>query len=346
MRISVVFDILVGMIKARSPVLLTGAPGVGKSDTVTQAAIECQADMIISHPVVEDPTDVKGLPWFREGKDEAVFLPFGQLAAALKADRLTVWLLDDLGQATPAVQASYMQLLLARRVGQHVLPDCVTFVAATNRRSDRAGVSGILEPVKSRFATILEVTPHIDDWCSWAMEHRVDPMLIAFLRMRPDLLCAFAPTAEIVNSPIPRTWSHVNNALQLGFTGVAEQGCLAGAVGEGAAGEFLAFRRMAQEAEEYSLDEILAHPTTAKIPDPSKMHALYAIVCGLAAVADKKTYLAAVTYAERLQAAGLGEYAALFVKDLYARDSKTKAIPDAIGVQICTGPLAEHLNNG
>src|SRR5258706_16400244 len=94
-------------------VLIQGAPGVGKSDIVAQAAIAADAELILSHPAVSDPTDVKGLPWVVKGK--ADFLPFGELERAINATERTVWFLDDLGQATAAVQASYMQLLLARR---------------------------------------------------------------------------------------------------------------------------------------------------------------------------------------------------------------------------------------
>src|SRR5271156_851581 len=148
-------------IPARLPILITGAPGIGKSDIVAAAAVDAKADLILSHPAVADPTDAKGLPWPGKNGTEATFLPFGELAQAIKAKNPTVWFLDDLGQASPAVQASFMQLLLARRVNGHVLPDCVTFVAATNRRADRAGVSGILEPVKSRFATIVELVATI-----------------------------------------------------------------------------------------------------------------------------------------------------------------------------------------
>ena len=160
--------LLAAMIPARLPLLITGAPGVGKSDIIAQATAQSQADLLISHPAVADPTDAKGLPWPKAGENEATFLPFGELASAIKATKPTVWLLDDLGQATPAVQASFMQLILARRVNGHILPDHVTFVAATNRRSDRAGVAGILEPVKSRFACIVELEPTIDDWSQWA----------------------------------------------------------------------------------------------------------------------------------------------------------------------------------
>jgi len=198
-------SLLAAMIPARLPLLITGPPGVGKSDIIGQAAATAQADLLISHPAVADPTDAKGLPWPKPGGVEATFLPFGELAQAIHATKLTVWLLDDLGQASPAVQASYMQLILARRVNGHILPDCVTFVAATNRRIDRAGVSGILEPVKSRFASIVELEPNVDDWSVWGYAHGVPATLIAFLRYRPELLCKFEATADLTNSPLPRT---------------------------------------------------------------------------------------------------------------------------------------------
>src|SRR5262249_15910073 len=157
------------------------------------------------HPVVLDPTDAKGLPWPDKGGKTANFLPFGDLARALNATEPLVWMLDDLGQAMPATQASFMQLILPRTVNGHSLPDFGTFVAATNRRTDRAGVQGILEPVKSRF-TIVELNTDLDDWCAWACEEdlvtgesRMPPELISFLRFRKDLLHQFNPTQDLTN---------------------------------------------------------------------------------------------------------------------------------------------------
>ncbi|HYE72078.1 MAG TPA: ATP-binding protein, partial [Blastocatellia bacterium] len=184
MKPSQLRQFLASAIKQQLPILITGAPGVGKSDIVASAAQDAQAELIISHPVVSDPTDAKGLPWANKNATEATFLPFGELARALKATKPTVWFLDDLGQASPAVQASFMQLILARRVNGHALPDCITFVAATNRRTDRAGVSGILEPVKSRFASIVPLEADLDDWCAWAIDKQLPVELIAFMRFR------------------------------------------------------------------------------------------------------------------------------------------------------------------
>jgi MoxR-like ATPase len=208
-------SLIAACITARLPILLVGKPGVGKSDVVAQAAAEAGADLLISHPAVADPTDAKGLPWAEAGATHATFLPFGDLAQAMAATKPLVWFLDDLGQASPAVQASFMQLILARRVNGHKLPECVVFVAATNRREDRAGVSGILEPVKSRFATIVEMEPGLDDWTVWATQNSIRAEVIAFLRFRPELLIDFKPTADMKNSPCPRTWASASKILNL-----------------------------------------------------------------------------------------------------------------------------------
>lgn len=318
---------LASAIAARLPVLVTGAPGIGKTAILEQAAAAAGADLILSHPVVADPTDAKGLPWAvqKDGNiiDEATFLPFGELARAIKATKPTVWFLDDLGQAPPAVQASFMQLLLARRVNGHVLPDCVTFVAATNRRTDRAGVSGILEPVKSRFCSIIELVTDVDSWTPWAFEHDIQPELIAFLRLRAELLFKFEASADLVNCPTPRTWSHVSRLLKLNLPDDVLRIAIAGAVGEAAAVEFFGFLRIYRDLP--SIDDILDDPKKARIPDQPA--SLYAIVTGLGMKASVKTIAAIAAYAERL-ADEHGEFAALLMRDCYRKDkavAKTQA---------------------
>lgn len=323
MRTSEIKDVLKSLAAANLPVLLVGAPGVGKSDLVAQAARELDADLLISHPAVSDPTDAKGLPWPDKKAETARFLPFGELAQAVKAKRKTLWFLDDLGQATPAVQASFMQLLLARRVNDHVLPDCVTFIAATNRKSDRAGVTGILEPVKSRFATILEVTPHIDDWTSWAFDAGMPHELISFLRFRAELLHKFEPTLEMRNSPSPRTWAYVGKMMLAGLPEGAEAEVFKGAVGEGAATEFIGYLRMARKV---NLDAILLKPDAAPIPEEPST--LYATAIGLAARANTDNFARILQYGERLAKAGQPEFCALAVRQAVTRCPELESTAD------------------
>ena len=255
----------------RFPVLVVGPPGVGKSDIVSQVARDQGFDLILTHPVISDPTDYKGMPFVVEGRAE--FLPFGDLRGLIEAARPTVCFMDDLGQAPAAVQAAAMQLLLARRVGGHAVSGQVTFIAATNRRQDRAGVQGVLEPVKSRFVSILTLEPDVDDWCAWAAGRGLAHELTAFVRFKPEFLTAFEPSPDMANSPSPRTVAHAGALLAASPSEDIVFDLLAGAAGHAFAHEFLAFSRV------YGLipdaDAVLAEPLRAAVP--GEISALYAL---------------------------------------------------------------------
>lgn len=322
-------SLITACIHARLPILIVGAPGVGKTDIVSSAA--AGMELLISHPVVADPTDAKGLPV--PAGDHATFLPFGDLARALTTKKPLVWFLDDLGQASPAVQASYMQLLLGRRVNGHALPQEVTFVAASNRRTDRAGVSGMLEPVKSRFATIIEIEANVDDWSEWALANNLPVTLVAFIRYRPDLLCQFSPTADLTNSPVPRTWHKLAQLEALRLPKHIEQQAFAGAVGEGAATEYLSFRSIASAL--VTADQILLDPK--KAPLPVKPAECYAVVTALASKVNAANFAGAAQYAERLLRAAKGEFAALMLRDISRRNEAITTCEDWI--HTVSGPL-------
>jgi hypothetical protein len=305
-------------IRNREPVLLVGKPGVGKTDIASQAAMEAEADLIVTHPVVSDPTDYKGLPWKNEGSDVADFLPFGDLARMIHAERLTVVLIDDLGQGAPAVQAAIMQLVLARQINGKPISDNVVFIAATNRRADRAGVQGLLEPLKSRFVSIIEVETSVDDWTEWAFQNEIPAELVAFIRTRPELLNKFEPTADLTNSPSPRTWSHVAKLFNMGLPKRLQLPAFSGAVGDGAAAEFIGYLRIYESAP--SIDAILSDPKKAPIPDNPA--ALYAVSVGLAYNASPKTFGSIVTYVKRMYEAGHAPFATLAVRDSTRKDRK------------------------
>jgi hypothetical protein len=328
-------NVLVKCVQNSLPVLLVGAPGVGKSDLVAEVSAELGYELLVSHPVVAEPVDAKGLPYPDKDGQTARFLPYGDLARALAAKVPTVWFLDDLGQAAPDVQASFMQLLLARRIGEHKLPDCVTFVAATNRREDRAGVNGLLEPVKSRFATIVELTPSVDAWVDWALDAGMPSELIAFIRFRPELLCKPAPSLNLVNSPSPRTWANLGRLMQIGLDPDEEQEVYVGAVGHEAAVEFLQFLRVWRELP--SPDSILLDPQRAPIPDSPST--LYALTSALAQFTTKENFSRVLCYAERMQQDGKGEFAAYLLRDAERKHPEIKET--AAYVMAVTGPLGE-----
>jgi adenylate kinase family enzyme len=292
-------------------VLIKGPPGVGKSDIVHNACEIAEFDLVLFHPAISDPTDYSGLPAKVTDKGEhyADFLPFGSLRKLIKAERPTAAFLDDIGQAPHAVQAALMQLILARRVNGHKISDQVVFVGATNDTTHRAGVHGLLEPVKSRWDTIVELEPDLNDWCTWAFLHDMPAELVAFLRFRPEMLCKFEPTKELTNSPSPRTAAAVGHWVNDGVTADPELAyeVIAGAAGEPFAAEFLGFLKVWQAMP--SIDGILLDPQSA--PLPTEPAAKYAVSVALAHRAAPDNFDRIISYLYRME----GEFRMLSVRD-------------------------------
>lgn len=308
MRAKKLTEILSLTIPAHRPVLIKGPPGVGKSDIVAQATDKAGAELVLTHPVVSDPTDFKGLPALvtsKSGKQQAEFLAYGDLRKLVEAVKPTVCFLDDLGQAPAVVQAAAMQLILARRVNGHKVSDEVTFIAATNRREDKAGVTGILEPVKSRFAAILELEANVEDWTEWALNNDVPAEVVAFIRFRPELLMAQGqPTNDIINRPCPRTITNLGHLLALG---IKDAETLAGATGPGFAAEFVGFLRVYESLP--SIDGVLMDPMRAAVPKDTA--ALYAISTALASRTSNENAGRVLKYLNRLPE----EFSTLGVRD-------------------------------
>jgi hypothetical protein len=265
-------------------------PGIGKTALMRMIAKELGYDLIIFHPVISDPTDFKGMPWVfqdADGKQHAVFVPFNQLEALTNAKRPVICGLDDFGQAPAAVQAACMQLLHGGELCGKKLSKHVRFIACTNRKQDRAAVTGILEPVKSRFHGIFELVPELEPFLAYAATINMKPMLVAFMRHRPNFLTGgdngWAPVADIVNQPCPRTIEHLSDVVNMDFEKTTRPTAYAGAVGEIMANEYFMFEQLVLRMPD--LDVVCKNPNGAEIP--AQPDICYAMIGALHARMDR-----------------------------------------------------------
>jgi hypothetical protein len=317
--------ILIAMFKSKDKhsCLFTGAPGVGKTSIMKQAAAAAGQKVVFTDLGTADPTNANGFPWITgaKGKERAVFIPFGDVQTLMDSKEPIVWVWDDLGWAPDSVQKAFAHGLDEGRFGDIILPKHVTVVAATNRRDDRAGVTGILEPVKSRFTTILPLVPNFIDFRNWWLSQNGDlPIeVIAYLSQKPELLHNWVPTKDLVNQPSPRTWEAAGKILKLGLPDHLEYEALRGTIGDSAATDFVALLRALREGIDFDL--ILSSPGSAPIPERSKIGVLYAISGGLANLADRDNFSAICTYLERMVSErGLSEFAILTLQTSLNRD--------------------------
>lgn len=325
MRISEFIKTGVTLVENHVSIGVSGPPGVGKTDAVKEIARQANAKLIVSHPVVSDPTDYKGMPAILDGEGghTAEFLPFGDLRQLIDTDQLTIAFLDDAGQAPVGVQAALMQLVLSGQVNGHKISPNVTWIMATNRRRDQAGVTGLLAPFLDRWVSFPTIEWNMDDWVKWALANKMPPELVAFVRFRPDLVNQPGDTKDMQKSPTPRSIAGLGRLLNLG---ISSPEWVTGSVGLGFGTEFLAFYRTYQELP--SRDEIYLNPD--KVPVPQKPDVKYALMGSLAHGATSKNLEATVRYLDRCPP----EFAVLCMKDMMARD--VKLAKTAVFTRWCT----------
>lgn len=292
--------------------ILVGPPGVGKTEIAKACAKELGYNFMVTHPVVADPVDYKGIPWVDAGSSTAHFLPFGILRELVDANEPTVVLIDDLGQATQMVQSAIMQLVLERKVDDKHVSSHVRFIACTNRKEDMAGVANIIEPLKTRFV-ILNVEPSFDDWRdNWAIDFGISPEVIGFFHFRRELFHKFTPSDEIVNHPNPRTIEFLDRVYKTfnkyGIDSSLELEAYAGAVGIGCAQEFLSFLQVRRAVPDINF--ILQEPDKADIPKDQSV--CYALALAITNVVEADTLANAFKYVNRLKK----EFQGLFSQEL------------------------------
>src|SRR4051812_30622618 len=143
--------------------LLLSPPGVGKSETVAQAAAEAGLPCKSLLGTQIAPEDVSGVP--RIVGERSVFCP----PRILLPDEPTPFclFLDELPACAPDVQKAFYSLLLERRLGEHKLPEGTWVVAAGNRAEDRALVRTISSALVNR-VIVLQVRVDVKEWLVWA----------------------------------------------------------------------------------------------------------------------------------------------------------------------------------
>ena len=286
--------------RAGVAVCLWGDPGIGKSALIQAAA---EADGVPCETVIgslREPSDFAGLPVVT---DEGVRMEPPAWAKRLQAAQAGYLFLDELSTSPPAVQAAMLGVALERRVGDLFLPRSVYVVAAANPPERAADGWDLTPPLANRFLHVSH-TPSVDGWIDGmtagfslpasgrvAQPNRERTAIAranvaAFIRCRPALLDAFPTNATAIGRAWPsrRTWTMTADVLALLADEDTEAAYLAacGLVGEGAAVEYLTWRR---EADLPDPALVVADPGSVawRGMDPSRVWAILAGVVGYSA---------------------------------------------------------------
>ena len=300
---------------------LLGPSGVGKSDSIAEAAVQLSKEYTCTFPVLDkrlsqmEPPDFGGVPSVVNGrtvKNVPEWWPTDPQSRG-------ILLLDEITSAPPVMQAAAYEVALDRSMGGEPLPEGWMVVAAGNRASDRGVTYPLAAPLLARM-TLINVESSLEGFLFYCAERGVRPEIQAFVKSQAQYLNERDETvnAKINELPIGKPFSN-----QRAWTTAAQHyldesqtdrlELMRGCIGDRAATDFESFLRIWETMP--SIDKCFTHPDSNTLPGNAAER--YAVAVGISARITSKNFGNALVYLERLPA----EHMALSVKLAYKRDN-------------------------
>jgi hypothetical protein len=292
--------VLAAAVRANIPVILWGAPGLGKTAQIMKfgSAWGFYVETVIGSN--REAVDFLGFPADRDGVTSYLSLGWVERLRSAKKGLL---FLDELSTAQPSVQKAMLRVLQERVVGETTLPDTVSIVAAANPPDIAVDGWDLASPMSNR---LIHIDWHFDSeaWLDGLVSNfelsgaprfeeilsRTDrsletrSMVAAFLKSRPDLIAPGVPSDPTIAGrawPSPRSWTNFASVIAHLRKDDEEAVMIAaiGSVGEGAGREFISWY---ETADLYNVYEVLDDPSIVDWTE--RPDRIYALVTSLAVI--------------------------------------------------------------
>lgn len=275
--------------------MLHGAPGMGKSQICLEVGrrLDIPKDRtLVVNVTHHDVVDFTGVPSVTNGY--TIFNPTEMFAQFKQGTGKGLIVFEEVAQSSHQHQTWLAGFIEERGNHMFKLDDDVIIMMTGNRPQDRAGAKPLLAHLADR-ATHFDAETSLDGWCSWAMEQgNVDPMGIAFIRLRPQLLNDFDPSRR--SNPTERSWTKLFTQIPTDLPTDLYMYACEGKVGEGAAAEWVAARDMMKKMP--SIDSIRLHPDKAEIPEEPAVQ--FAVATAMSMTATEDSFPRDMEYVSRM----------------------------------------------
>ena len=207
------------------PVLLLGAPGIGKTRIMEQIASECGIALVSYTITHHTRQSAIGLPFISHetfgGRETAVTeYTMSEIVASLyqkmKQTGLSegILFIDEINCVSETLAPAMLQFLQCKSFGNHQIPQGWIIVAAGNppeyNKSVREFDVVTLDRVKK-----IDVEPDFDVWKEYARDAAVHPAVISYLNARPLHFYKMETTIDGKLFATPRGWEDLSRILQV-----------------------------------------------------------------------------------------------------------------------------------
>lgn len=306
--------------------MVTGEPGIGKTQLGKELAKKLGYDFAYIDMANMSLGDLT-LPVVNRDQHCAEHYP--NEVFKLHTGRPVVVMLDEWTKAGKEAKNMTLPLCLERRLGSVSLhPDSIVF-ATGNMSSDGVGDS-IQGHQKDRFIAVQMRKPSAEEWINnYAINNDIAPIVTVFVNNFPQVMQSYHDDKDGSNAYIynprktqeafvtPRSLRMASDMVKTRYlkTDAAFHAGLAGAIGEAAAADLMAFVSMDEQLPPY--DTIAADPLKTALPTKQTYQLL--LTYNLIARVQKEHIAAVLSYVRRMP----NELQGLFLNKMLSTPSKS-----------------------
>ena len=205
------------------PILLIGAPGIGKTQIMEQVAEECGIGLVAYTITHHTRQSAIGLPFivekeFHGQKMSVTEYTMSEIVASIyEKMEQTGWqegilFLDEINCVSETLAPAMLQFLQCKSFGNHKIPEGWIIAAAGNppeyNKSVREFDIVTLDRVKK-----IEVEPDFMAWKAYAYRAQIHPAVISYLNVRPQNFYRMETTVDGKSFATPRGWEDLSRML-------------------------------------------------------------------------------------------------------------------------------------
>ncbi len=207
------------------PVLLLGAPGIGKTQIMEQIAKECQVGLVSYTITHHTRQSAIGLPFISKkefgGKEYAVTeYTMSEIVASIyeKMEKTGlaegILFIDEINCVSETLTPAMLQFLQCKTFGSHEIPGGWIIVAAGNPPEYNKSVREFDVVTMDRVKKI-EVEPDFEVWKEYAYKQNIHPAVISYLNARPRYFYRMETTVDGRKFATPRGWEDLSRMLEV-----------------------------------------------------------------------------------------------------------------------------------
>ena len=207
------------------PVLLLGAPGIGKTQIMEQAARECKVALVAYTITHHTRQSAIGLPFISKkeygGKEySATEYTMSEIVASIY-DRMRetgltegILFIDEINCVSETLAPAMLQFLQCKTFGNHEIPEGWVIVAAGNPPEYNKSVRDFDVVTLDRVKKIM-VEPDYRIWKEYAYKENIHPAILSYLELRSNCFYKMETTIDGRQFATPRGWEDLSRMMEV-----------------------------------------------------------------------------------------------------------------------------------